>query len=33
VEDKRTPGELIAIIESQAGEIQEALIGLRNKGI
>jgi len=33
VEDKRTPDELIVIIESQAREIQEALIGLKNKGI
>ena len=33
VEDKRTPDELIAIIESQAGEISEALIRLKNKGI
>ncbi len=33
VEDKRTPDELISIIELQTREIQEALIGLRNKGI
>ena len=33
VEDKRTPDELVSIIELQTREIQEALIGLRNKGI
>jgi type I restriction enzyme M protein len=33
VEDKRTPDELLAIIESRAEEIREALIGLKNKGV
>jgi hypothetical protein len=33
VEDKRTPDELIAIIESQAEAIREALVGLKNKGV
>ncbi len=32
-EDKRTPDELISIIELQAGAIKEALTGLKNKGI
>jgi len=32
-EDKRTPDELISIIELQAEEIREALIRLKNKGI
>ena len=32
VEDKRTPDELIAIIESQAGKIREALMKLKNRG-
>lgn len=32
-EDSRTPKELLAIIESQAEEIREALLGLKNKGV
>ena len=33
VEDKRTPDELVSIIELQAGEIRDALIGLKNRGV
>ncbi len=32
-EDSRTPEELIGLIESQAEEIREALIALKNKGV
>ena len=33
VEDKRTPEELLGIIESQAEETKETLIKLKNKGV